>query len=126
MMPDFTGITTYIYAAVAALLLGLGITVFVQHTTIKEKTAEINTVTTKLQVSNQSVDDLTKALTDVKNQLVTAEQAEAKKQAEIDAALKQITQQDKSLENLETSLKNRKSTSNCPVPKDLNDAWNSL
>jgi septal ring factor EnvC (AmiA/AmiB activator) len=125
-MPILSELKAYIYAGIAALILGLSITIYVQHVRLGADKDRIKAVATELNVSNQSVTDLTKALEDVKNQLAQKERDDLAKQATIEANLKSIAQRDRSLEAVEAQLKNRKSDSNCPIPKDLQDAWNTL
>ena len=126
MLEFLSGIKTYTYAGVAAILLALSITVYVQHVKIEGKNDKIRAVNTELSISNQSVTDLTKAIQDVREQLAQKEKDDLAKQATIAANLARIAEQDKSLESMEARLKARKSGSNCPIPKDLNDAWNNL
>jgi len=126
MLEFLNGIKAYLYAGVAAIVLALSVTVYVQHVKIDGKNDKIKAVNTKLSVSNQSVTDLTKALKDVKDQFAQKEKDDLAKQATIAANLAHIAEQDKSLESMEARLKVRKSTSNCPIPKDLKDAWNNL
>ncbi len=126
MLEFLNGIKVYLYAGVAAILLALSVTVYVQHVKIEGKNDKIKAVNTELSVSNQSVTDLTKSLKDVGAQLAQKEKDDLAKQATIKANLAHIAEQDKSLESMEARLKARKSGSNCPIPKDLNDAWNNL
>jgi septal ring factor EnvC (AmiA/AmiB activator) len=126
MLEFLSGIKNYLYAGVAAILLALSVTVYVQHVKIEGKNDKIKAVNTELSVSNQSVKDLTKSLKDVGDQLAQKEKDDLAKQATIAANLVRIAEQDKSLESMEARLKARKSGSNCPIPKDLNDAWNNL
>lgn len=126
MLEFLSGIKTYLYAGVAAILLALSVTVYVQHVKIEGKNDKIKAVNTELSVSNQSVTDLTKAIKDVRDQLAQKEKDDLAKQATIAANLARIAEQDKSLESMEARLKARKSASNCPIPKDLNNAWNNL
>lgn len=126
MLEFLNGIKAYLYAGVAALVLALGVTVYVQHVKIDSKNDKIKAVNTELSVSNQSVTDLTKALKDVKDQLAQKEKDDLAKQATIRANLAHIAEQDKSLESLEARLRTRKPTTVCPVPKDLSDAWDHL
>ena len=126
MLELLSGIKAYLYVGAAAIILTLSVTVYVQHVKIEGKNDKIKAVNTELSVSNQSVADLTKALKDVQDQLAQAERDNLAKQATITANLARIAEQNKSLEGLEARLKARKSTTNCPIPKDLNDAWNSL
>jgi septal ring factor EnvC (AmiA/AmiB activator) len=126
MLKFLSGIQGYLYAGVAAIILALSVTVYVQHVKIDGKNDKIKAVNTELSVSNQSVKDLTKSLKDVGDQLAQKEKDDIAKQATIAANLKAIAEKDKSLESMEVRLKARKTTSNCPIPKDLNDAWNNL
>lgn len=126
MLEFLNGIKVYLYAGVAAILLALSVTVYVQHVKIEGKNDKIKAVNTELSVSNQSVTDLTKSLKDVGAQLAQKEKDDLAKQTAIKANLAHIAEQDKSLESMEARLKARKSGSNCPIPKDLNDAWNNL
>jgi septal ring factor EnvC (AmiA/AmiB activator) len=126
MLKFLSGIQGYLYAAVAAIILALSVTVYVQHVKIDGKNDKIKAVNTELSVSNQSVKGLTKSLKDVGDQLAQKEKDDIAKQATIAANLKAIAEKDKPLESMEARLKARKTTSNCPIPKDLNDAWNNL
>jgi septal ring factor EnvC (AmiA/AmiB activator) len=126
MLEFLNGVKVYLYAGVAAILLALSVTVYVQHVKIEGKNDKIKAVNTELSVSNQSVTDLTKSLKDVGAQLAQKEKDDLAKQATIKANLAHIAEQDKSLESMEARLKARTSGSNCPIPKDLNDAWNNL
>lgn len=126
MLEFLNGIKAYLYAAAGAILLALSVTVYVQHVKIESKNDKIKAVNTELSVSNQSVTDLTKAIKDVRDQLAQKEKDDLAKQATIAANLARIAEQDKSLESMEARLKARKPTSNCPIPKDLSDAWNNL
>ena len=126
MLEFLNGIKVYLYAGVAAILLALSVTVYVQHVKIEGKNDKIKAVNTELSVSNQSVTDLTKTIKDVRDQLAQKEKDDLAKQATIAANLARIAEQDKSLESMEARLKARKSASNCSIPKDLNDAWNNL
>jgi septal ring factor EnvC (AmiA/AmiB activator) len=126
MLEFLSGIKAYLYAGAAAIILTLSVTVYVQHVKIDGKNDKIKAVNTELSVSNQSVKDLTKSLKDVGDQLAAKEKDDLAKQATIAANLKAIAEKDKSFKSMEAHLKARKSTSNCPIPKDLNDAWNNL
>ncbi len=126
MLEFLNGIRAYLYAGVAAIVLALGVTVYVQHVKIDSKNERIKSLGTELSVSNQSITDLTNSLTQVRNQLVAKEREEQRKQAEIAANLRRIQEQDRSLEALETRLRQRPSTTNCPIPEDLKDAWRNL
>lgn len=126
MLEFLSGIKTYLYAGVTAILLALSVTVYVQHVKIESKNDKIKAVNTELSVSNQSVTDLTKAIKDVRDQLAQKEKDDLAKQATIAANLARIAEQDKSLESMEARLRARKTGSNCPIPKDLKDAWNNL
>jgi uncharacterized membrane protein YhiD involved in acid resistance len=126
MLEFLSGIKAYLYAGAAAIILVLSVTVYVQHVKIEGKNDKIKAVNTELSVSNQSVTDLTKSLKDVGAQLAQKEKDDFAKQAIIAANLKAIAQKDKTLEGMEARLKARPSTSNCPIPKDLKDAWNTL
>lgn len=126
MLEFLNGIKTYLYAGVAATVLALGITVYVQHVKIDGKNERIKSLGTEISVSNQSVADLTNSLTGVRNQLTAKEREEQRKQAEIAANLRRIREQDRSLEAMELRLRQRSSTSNCTVPEDLENAWRNL
>lgn len=126
MLEFLSGIKTYLYAGVAAIVLALGITVYVQHVRIDSKNERIKSLGTELSVSNQSVTDLTNSLTQVRNELVAKEREEQRKQAEIAANLRRIREQDRSLEAMEARLRQRPSASSCPVPEDLKNAWRNL
>lgn len=126
MLEFLSGIKAYLYAGAAAIILALSVTVYVQHVKIESKNDKIKAVNTELSVSNQSVTDLTKSLKDVGAQLAQKEKDDLAKQATIAANLRVISEKDKSLESMEARLKARKPTSNCPIPKDLKDAWNTL
>lgn len=126
MLEFLNGIKTYLYAGVAAIVLALGITVYVQHVKIDGKNERIKSLGTELSVSNQSVTDLTNSLTGVRNQLIAKEREEQRKQAEIAANLRRIREQDRSLEAMELRLRQRPSTSNCTIPEDLKNAWRNL
>lgn len=126
MLEFLSGIKAYLYAGAAAIILALSVTVYVQHVKIEGKNDKIKSVNTELSVSNQSVTDLTKSLKDVGAQFAQKEKDDLAKQATIAANLKAIEQRDKTLESMEARLKVRPSASNCPIPKDLQDAWNTL
>lgn len=126
MLEFLNGIKTYLYVGVAAIVLALGVTAYVQHTKIEAKNDRIKAIGIELSVSNQSVTDLTNSLTQVRNQLVAKEREEQRVQAEIATNLRRIQEQDRSLEALEARLRQRPSTSNCPIPEDLNNAWHNL
>jgi ABC-type tungstate transport system substrate-binding protein len=122
----FSEIKTYLYAAVGVLILGLSITIAFQHQKIVAEKHEVSELNTKLTASNSSVTALTKALQEVSAQLQAAHEADVKKQAEVDVAIKVVRDKDKSLERLEATLKERKPETDCKTPKDLKDAWNNL
>jgi len=126
MLEFLSGIKAYLYAGAATIILALSVTVYVQHVKIDGKNDKIKAVNTELSVSNQSVKDLAKSLKDVGDQLAAKEKDDLAKQATIAANLKAIAEKDLSFKSMEARLKARKSTSNCPIPKDLNDAWNNL
>lgn len=126
MLEFLSGIKAYLYAGASAIILALSVTVYVQHVKIEGKNDKIKAVNTELSVSNQSVTDLTKSLKDVGAQLAQKEKDDLAKQATIAANLKAIAERDKTLEGMEARLKARPSKSNCPIPKDLKDAWNTL
>lgn len=126
MLEFLNGIKAYLYAGVAAIVLALGVTVYVQHTKIEAKNDRIKAIGTELSVSNQSITDLTASLKSVRDQLTAKEREEQRVQAEIAANLRRIQEQDRSLEALETRLRQRPSTSTCPIPEDLKDAWHNL
>jgi len=77
-------------------------------------------------VSNQSITDMTTALNSLNAELAAARDSELKKQSEIEYILKDVALKNKSLTDLQHQLQDRKTTSNCPIPKDLSDAWNNL
>jgi|SRR6185312_1577747 len=120
------GIKSYLYGSIAAIVLALTITIYVQHTTIISKNQTIEAMSTKLNVSNQSITDMTTALNSLNAELVAARDSELKKQAEIESILKDVDVKNKSLSDLQHQLQGRKTISNCHMPKDLSDAWNSL
>lgn len=126
MLEFLSGIKTYLYAGVAALVLALGVTVYIQHTEIESKNDRIKALGIELSVSNQSITDLTNSLKEVRDQLTIKEREEQRVQAEIAANLRRIRAQDRSLEALEVRLRQRPSTSTCLVPEDLKNAWRNL
>ena len=126
MLEFLNGIKAYLYAGVSAIVLALGVTVYVQHTKIEGKNDRIKALGTELSVSNQSVTDLTNSLKGVRDQLVAKEREEQRVQAQVAANLRRIQEQDRSLESLEARLRQRPSTSTCPIPEDLKDEWRNL
>lgn len=126
MFEFLNSIKEYLYAGVAAIVLVLGVTVYVQHTKIEAKNDRIKAIGAELSVSNQSITDLTASLKSVRDQLTAKEREEQRVQAEVAANLRRIQEQDRSLEALETRLRQRSSTSTYPIPEDLKDAWHNL
>lgn len=126
MVTSLNVLKPYLYGLAAAVLLFLCSVIAIQHNKIEYRNLKIKNEETELSISNQSITDVTKALKDVGNQLHQKELDDTAKQATIKANLVKIAEQDRTLEDIESRLKARKSVSNCPIPKDLQDAWNSL
>lgn len=122
----FSTIKSYVYGGAAVVVFLLSLTIYVQHQTILTKNAEIQTLRTEASISSQSITDLTKELNSVTVTLVNKERQELVKQAELKTYLKAVETRDKTLKGLEESLRKRTPVTNCPVPKDLQDAWNAL
>ena len=126
MLSLLTGIKGYLYGALGAVFLLMGITVYVEHLRIESKNKEISALILENKVSNQSVADLTNSLVSVNLQLTQKAKDDASKQALIEKGLSDIKQKDAYLTSLQGSLLSRKSSSSCPVPKDLENAWSQL
>lgn len=125
-MEFLTGIKTYLYAGVAAIVLGLSVFCFIQHVELNGKADKITALTTELSVSNSSVTETVAELNKVTVTLEANALKDQQTQAIIENNLQRVGTQDKPLEDLEQKLKDRKPTSTCPIPKDLDDAWNTL
>jgi peptidoglycan hydrolase CwlO-like protein len=116
----------YLYAAVGVIFLGLSVSLYVEHLRLKAANAEVSKVRTELSVSNASVTSLSNELEKLNTQLQDNAAAEKQKQDEIHQRLLEIKKQQAGLDKLESQLKNRQPTTNVPIPKDLQNAWNNL
>lgn len=125
-MPTFESIKLYLYGGIVAIILGLGIVIGIQDSKLKNRNLQITTLQTQLDVTRNSVNTLTTRIRGVTEQLRAKEIEDQRKQAVIAEQLRQIQTRDRSLINTEERLRNRPSTSNCPIPKDLENAFNSL
>lgn len=80
----------------------------------------------RLTVSNTSLASLRGELDGINKTLEANHLSEMEQQKGIQEQLNLVNKNDQSRVALEEQLKNRQSTSNCPIPKDLANAWNSL
>lgn len=116
------------YLVVGLLIIAVVSTVgwYIRGIRLESAEAKAETAAVQLSVSNQSIvsmkgefDKITKLLTD-------SALAEAAKQEKITDELNAIREINKSRIVFENALRNRKSITDCPLPKDLQDAWNRL
>lgn len=125
-LASLSGFKTYIYAGVGAVLLSLLVFSYVQHVELAGRDDRIKALTAELSVSGKSVSDLTESLKSVQADLEKKERADIMRQATVSANLRELEKKDTALKKVEASLRDRPSTSKCPIPKDLIDAWNTL
>ena len=126
MLGLLSGFKTYLYAGVAAIVFGLSVVCYIQHIELNGKADKISSLNTELTVSNSSVTATVDELNKVTATLEANELKDKQTQAFIETNLQHVDTQDKPLEDLEQKLKDRKPTGTCPIPKDLDDAWNTL
>lgn len=103
-----------------------GIHSYIVSLKLDKARSDLNVSEVKLNVSNASVSSLKVELTRINETLENQSRIEQEKQKALKDKLEAITKKDKPLIDLEDRLKNRKPTLNCVIPKDLEDAWNSL
>lgn len=116
----------WIMGGLLAIILGLTITVHFKNSKIEDLQQDIGKASLKLQTSNDSVSSLSAELENVTKVLAEKNRIEKETQAKIAEEIKKQEARDKSLVDLEAYLKSRKTKLNCSIPKDLQDAWNSL
>lgn len=126
ILAGLDAIKVYLYGAIAALVLGLSITIYIQHQEVGRYKAIANSARVSLSVSNASIADLKSKLDTTTKTLEANQKAQDQKQAEVAARLKQAEDSDKARIDLEKKLKSRPTTLHCAVPKDLTDAWNKV
>lgn len=116
----------YICSSFFALSIVLGVGWYVSNTKLEAQRAKAENAEMRLTVSNTSIASLKNELAEV-NATLERTHAEAVAQREsLAQQLRIIDKNDEQKVMLEKYLKSRPSTSNCPIPKDLMDAWNSL
>jgi len=103
-----------------------GVYSYIVSLKLEKARSDLNTSEVKLSVSNASVDGLKVELIRINQSLQEQSRIEQEKQKALAHKLEAITKKDQPLINLETKLKNRETTLNCSIPKDIQDAWNSL
>lgn len=116
----------YIMGGLLAAVLALSAVIHTKNNKIDDLKVNQGALTTKLEVSNSSISSLTTQLNRVTQVLVEKDRIEKETQKRIAAELKQQEIKDKKLVDLEAYLKSRKTTLNCSIPKDLQDAWRGL
>ena len=116
----------WIMGGLFAIILALSFVVHTKNNKIEDLQKEVGAVSLKLQTSNDSVSSLAAELENVTKVLSEKNRIEKETQAKIAEEIKKQEARDKSLVDLEAYLKSRKTKLNCSIPKDLQDAWNSL
>lgn len=116
----------WIMGGLFAIILALSFVIHTKNNKIEDLQKEVGAVSLKLQTSNDSVSSLTAELENVTKVLSEKNRIEKETQAKIAEEIKKQEARDKSLVDLEAYLKSRKTKLNCSIPKDLQDAWNSL
>lgn len=121
-----SGVSTYVMAGLGAFSLVLSGGLYVEHLRLKAVSSDYTVAKADLKTSGQSITGLETSLGQINSQLTAEQTAEQKQKDDTAAALRVVAEKDKGLVSLQAELQARKSLSNCPVPKDLNDAWNVL
>jgi len=118
--------TNWIVGGLLIVSVAGGIYSYVTSLKLAKARSDLNASEIKLSVSNASVDSLKVSLIRLNETLENQSRVEKEKQKALTQKLESISKKDQSLIDLENSLKNRKPVLNCSIPKDLEDAWNSL
>lgn len=128
MFTNLVGIWRYVAATLALAAVLFGVLAGIQTSRLHTANAKLDTVQTKLDVSNASIDDLSKQLKQVLLDLQTAQVHDQQSQEALHQALVVQQQKDQSLVQLEEKLRNNTNGSRdpTPIPEDIVDAWKAL
>jgi len=117
----------YIIGGLLAAVAVLCVLLYVQGERAARYKADAQAISTKLSVSNSSIDDLKDELRSVKVQLQKQEQEDAIKQAMATKALEDARKKNDALTGVSNKLEAAKTPSVVnTIPEDVKDAWTNL